>query len=174
MMNVWHRTAQLCWPTQQTAMNAADVYCLQGTDHVARVARFAVDAVAAAAKVLIDVSDPSKGTVTLRAGFDCGPAMACVVGTRAKKFVLLGERSIFCLVLSFSLNLIWLQGTLLTLPAAWSQCHCQGVCSAHIVQLGFWLSRTQRFLCYAEEISTSRVRYVTQTTGYEVQSNPEI
>ena len=65
--------------------------CLQETDHVARVARFALDAVAAAAKVLIDEGDPSKGTVTLRAGFDCGPAMACVVGTRAKKFVLLGE-----------------------------------------------------------------------------------
>jgi hypothetical protein len=41
--------------------------------------------------VPIDAGDPSKGTVTLRAGFDCGPAMACVVGTRAKKFVLLGE-----------------------------------------------------------------------------------
>jgi hypothetical protein len=67
---------------------------LQDTDHVARVARFAIDAVAAAANMLVDVSDPSKGTVTLRAGFDCGPAMACVVGTRAKKFVLLGERSL--------------------------------------------------------------------------------
>ena len=50
----------------------------------------AIDAVAAAATVLVDVSDPSKGTVALRAGFDCGPAIACVVGTRAKKFVLLG------------------------------------------------------------------------------------
>ena len=59
---------------------------------MARVARFAIDAVAAAANVLVDPSDLSKGTVTLRAGFDCGPAMACVVGTRAKKFVLLGER----------------------------------------------------------------------------------
>ena len=65
---------------------------MQDKDHVARVARFAIDAVAAAANVLVDASDPSKGTVTLRAGFDCGPAMACVVGTRAKKFVLLGER----------------------------------------------------------------------------------
>lgn len=70
---------------------------LQDADHVARVARFAIDAVAAAATVLVDVSDPSKGTVTLRAGFDCGPAMACVVGTRAKKFVLLGEARHFSL-----------------------------------------------------------------------------
>ena len=62
----------------------------QGQDHVARVARFAVAAVAAAAAVPVDPKDPSRGTVTLRAGFDCGPAVACVVGTRAKKFVLLG------------------------------------------------------------------------------------
>jgi guanylate cyclase len=67
---------------------------------VARVARFAIDAVAAAANVLIDTGDPSKGAVVLRAGFDCGPAMACVVGTRAKKFVLLGEKHKLCRILT--------------------------------------------------------------------------
>ncbi len=72
---------------------------------MARVARFAIDAVAAAAMVMVDVSDPSKGTVTLRAGFDCGPAMACVVGTRAKKFVLLGERRKICLLSHLELNI---------------------------------------------------------------------
>ncbi len=67
---------------------------------MARVARFAIDAVAAAANVLIDTGDPSKGAVVLRAGFDCGPAMACVVGTRAKKFVLLGEKHKLCRILT--------------------------------------------------------------------------
>jgi len=61
------------------------------SDHVARMARFAMDVIVAAKSTLVDEEDAAKGTVVIRAGFHCGPVVASVVGTRTKKFVLLGD-----------------------------------------------------------------------------------
>ena len=55
---------------------------LQPRDHVARMARFALNCVAAANKTLIDADDPGKGFVSIRAGFHTGPVVANVVGTK--------------------------------------------------------------------------------------------
>lgn len=44
----------------------------QEKDHVARIAKFAFDAIAAAKSTLIDVGDESKGFVTIRCGFHSG------------------------------------------------------------------------------------------------------
>ena len=54
----------------------------QPEDHVARMARFALKCVEAASETLIDADDPSKGFVTIRAGFHTGPVVANVVGTK--------------------------------------------------------------------------------------------
>ena len=55
----------------------------QPTCHAARLARFAVEAVAAAAGTLVDEDDPAKGCVRIRVGLSSGPvrlacARACV------------------------------------------------------------------------------------------------
>ncbi len=71
-------------------MAAANVSQLQQQDHALRTARFAVAAVAAARKVLLDSSaGPAGPCVTLRAGIHCGPVVADLVGSR--KFTLLGD-----------------------------------------------------------------------------------
>ena len=49
-------------------------------DHCARVAAFALDAVAAAAQVPIDQANPDAGYIQIRAGFHSGPCVASVVG----------------------------------------------------------------------------------------------
>lgn len=61
------------------------------SDHVARVAAFALSALAAASKTLIDLNDPSRGHVKLRIGFHPGPLSAAVVGTMRPKYTVLGD-----------------------------------------------------------------------------------
>jgi class 3 adenylate cyclase len=50
--------------------------------HADKIARFALDAITAAAATLIDESDPQRGTIKLRVGFHSGPVVANVVGTK--------------------------------------------------------------------------------------------
>ncbi len=64
----------------------------QPTDHVARMARFSLGVLEAAKRTLIDVRDPSRGTVSVRVGFDAGPVVGNVVGTLQPKYTVFGER----------------------------------------------------------------------------------
>ena len=50
----------------------------QSTDHAARIARFALGCLHAAAETPVDPADPSLGCVRIRAGFHCGPVVAQV------------------------------------------------------------------------------------------------
>ena len=63
----------------------------QTRDHVKRCARFSVGALQAASETLIDLDDPSRGTVQIRVGFHSGPVISDVVGTRLPKFSLFGD-----------------------------------------------------------------------------------
>lgn len=47
-------------------------------DHTVRVARFAVEAIEAASRTLIDTRNPEMGFIKIRAGFNTGPAVASV------------------------------------------------------------------------------------------------
>ena len=60
-------------------------------DHVARLARFAMDAMEAAQETLIDIDEPDKGYVNIRVGFHSGPIVADVIGSRCPKYTLFGD-----------------------------------------------------------------------------------
>ena len=64
-------------------------------DHASRVARFAIDALAAAAATPIIVEDESKGFVNLRIGFHSGPVVASVVGSVRPRYSVYGALSPF-------------------------------------------------------------------------------
>ena len=61
------------------------------SDHVRILANFALDAIAAAARTLVDEEDPSRGYRQLRVGIHSGPVVAHVVGTRTPRYSLIGD-----------------------------------------------------------------------------------
>ena len=64
----------------------------QACDHAVRLARFALDAVAAAATTPIDEQRPDLGPVRLLAGMHCGAVCGSVVGAHGgRKYTLLGD-----------------------------------------------------------------------------------
>jgi len=63
----------------------------QPDDHGKRMAQFAIGAEKAAAETLIDMDNPSMGTVSIRVGFHSGPIVANVVGTRLPKYTIFGD-----------------------------------------------------------------------------------
>ena len=62
----------------------------QADSHAARMARFALQCISASTQTLIDLDDPARGVVRIRAGFHSGPVVAQVVGNKYKKFSLIG------------------------------------------------------------------------------------
>jgi guanylate cyclase, other len=63
----------------------------QTDDHVARIARFAMEAVQAASLVLIDQENPKKGYVKIRVGFHSGGVVSNVIGSLNPRFGLFGD-----------------------------------------------------------------------------------
>ena len=64
----------------------------QPNDHAARLAEFALEAMAMANVMLIDESQPELGSVTLRAGIHCGTVSACLIGVHdGSKFTVVGD-----------------------------------------------------------------------------------
>ena len=59
-------------------------------DHTLRVALFATEAMHAANATLVDVDDPDKGFVNIRAGFHTGAVVASVIGNLKPKYTLFG------------------------------------------------------------------------------------
>ncbi|CAJ1961059.1 unnamed protein product [Cylindrotheca closterium] len=63
----------------------------QNDTHVARIARFAVDAVRAASKIVIDEDDPRAGCVHIRVGFHSGQVVSNVIGSLNPRYGLFGD-----------------------------------------------------------------------------------
>ena len=63
----------------------------QSSDHAARLARWAIDAVEAAKTTLLDEENPSLGFVQLRIGMHTGPVCGTVLGRQAQKYTLIGD-----------------------------------------------------------------------------------
>ena len=54
----------------------------QFDSHVKQIADFAVEAIDAASKILIDEDAPERGFVQIRVGFHSGPVVSNVIGVR--------------------------------------------------------------------------------------------
>jgi hypothetical protein len=63
----------------------------QNDTHVKRIAAFAVDAVEAAGKVVIDEDDPSAGYLHIRVGFHSGQVVSNVIGSLNPRYGLFGD-----------------------------------------------------------------------------------
>lgn len=72
-------------------MAVANLVSNQSHDHVVRVANFSLDVIQAARETLVDEDAPSKGHIEMRVGFDSGPVVGNVVGTRHKKYTVFGN-----------------------------------------------------------------------------------
>ena len=63
----------------------------QEDSHAKRIAEFALEAVEAAGKVLIDEDDPEAGYVHIRVGFHSGPVVSNVIGSLNPRYGLFGD-----------------------------------------------------------------------------------
>jgi len=63
----------------------------QTASHVKDAAKFAIDLVNEASKILIDDEDPSKGYVNIRVGFHSGPVVSNVIGSLNPRYGLFGD-----------------------------------------------------------------------------------
>jgi len=59
--------------------------------HVKDIAEFAIEAVEAAGKILIDEDDPKRGYVRIRVGFHSGPVVSNVIGSLNPRYGLFGD-----------------------------------------------------------------------------------
>ena len=59
--------------------------------HAKQVAEFAIDAVDAASKIVIDEDAPNKGCVSVRVGFHSGPVVSNVIGSLNPRYGLFGD-----------------------------------------------------------------------------------
>lgn len=63
----------------------------QSDDHTKRIAEFALSAIEATNKILIDVDDPDRGCVRIRVGFHSGPVLSNVIGSHNPRYALFGD-----------------------------------------------------------------------------------
>jgi len=63
----------------------------QDDTHVKQIAEFAIDAVQAASKIMIDEDDPKKGYVRIRVGFHSGSVVSNVIGSLNPRYGLFGD-----------------------------------------------------------------------------------
>jgi hypothetical protein len=63
----------------------------QNETHVKRIAEFAIDAVEAAGKILIDEDDPLAGYLHIRVGFHSGQVVSNVIGSLNPRYGLFGD-----------------------------------------------------------------------------------